>query len=282
MKRTMKVWFIAATVLITVGLIMFACVMLLNDQDFETLAATKYEANVYDINEEFSKLSINTDTADIKFVLADDGKCRIECFERKTEKHSVSVSDDTLFIKMIDEMSWYDYIGINFNSPKITVYLPKSEYTDLVVDEDTGDIELSQAFKFNNIDICLSTGDIKLSNVICDGDIKANVTTGKVYLSDIKCNNLFSNGSTGDISLNNVIATEEFSIKRSTGDIEINLCDANEIFIETDTGDVEGTLLTEKVFITKTDTGDIEVPKSVNGGRCEIITDTGDISIRIK
>ena len=58
--------------------------------------------------------------------------------------------------------------------------------------------------------------------------------------------------------------------------------DANDIFVETDTGHVTGTLLTDKVFITQTDTGDVDIPKTVDGGRCEIITDTGDIKINIK
>ena len=185
MKRRTKIWCIIATILIIVGLIMYASVMLLIDQHFQTLGATRYETNVYDINEDFRKLSINSDTADIKFVLAYDGKCKIECFERKTERHSVSVAEDTLFIKMINEKSWYDYIGVDFASPKITVYLPKSEYTELIINEETGDIELPRNFKFDRIDITASTGNIIASNVICNGDITANVTTGNISLTDI-------------------------------------------------------------------------------------------------
>ena len=80
--------------------------------------------------------------------------------------------------------------------------------------------------------------------------------------------------------MKNVIATEKFSIKRSTGDVKFDSCDAAEIFVETDTGDVNGSLLTNKVFITKTDTGRINVPNSITGGKCEIITNTGDIKIQ--
>lgn len=79
----------------------------------------------------------------------------------------------------------------------------------------------------------------------------------------------------------NVIATEKFSIKRSTGDVTFDGCDATEIFVETDTGNVKGSLLTDKVFIAQTDTGRVDVPKTVNSGKCEICTDTGDIKIDI-
>ncbi len=78
------------------------------------------------------------------------------------------------------------------------------------------------------------------------------------------------------------ITKEKMSIKRSTGDIRFDGSDATEIFVETDTGDVTGTLISEKVFIARTDTGRINVPKTTNGGKCEINTDTGDIKLEIK
>ena len=82
--------------------------------------------------------------------------------------------------------------------------------------------------------------------------------------------------------MDNVIAAEKLSIERSTGDVKFDGSDATEIYVKTDTGDVTGSLLTDKVFITQTDTGDVDVPKTTTGCRCEIITDTGDIRIKIQ
>jgi hypothetical protein len=42
-----------------------------------------------------------------------------------------------------------------------------------------------------------------------------------------------------------------------------------------------GNFLTEKQFAAKSSTGDVEVPESVTGGRCELTTATGNISITI-
>ena len=233
---------------------------------------------------------------------------------------SVTVEDDTLIIKEIDNKSWYDNIGINFSSPKITIYLPKTNYTSLFIEESTGSINLPQNFKFEDANISLttgnvnfsasaselikiktstgsinikdisagalelsvSTGKVSVSDVICEGDININVSTGKADLNNIECKNLTSNGDTGDILLNHIIATEKFSIERDTGVVRFNSSDAAEIFVETDTGDVIGSLLTDKVFITHTDTGKIDIPKTAIGGRCEIETDTGDIKLEIK
>ena len=118
--------------------------------------------------------------------------------------------------------------------------------------------------------------------MICKETLEINVSTGKTNLTDISCKNLISNGTTGDIFLINLLASEKIFIERSTGDINFDGCDANEIQIKTSTGDVEGTFLSDKSFDTETDTGKISVPKGTNGGKCEIVTDTGDIKINIK
>ena len=281
--------------------------------------SSNYKTNIHEVNEAFQNISIKTDTADIAFVLSDDEMCKVVCYEDEKNSHFVWVENDTLTINLLNEEKWYDYVGINFGNPKITVYLSESKYFSLVIEESTGDIEISKDLEFKNIDISLSTGDVmcyasaledikittstgdinfesisaaslnlcvstgrvNISDVTCEKDITIKLSTGKSYLSDTVCRNLISHGSTGDISLKNVISKEKISIERSTGDVTFIDSDAAELFITTDTGDVEGSLLTNKVFIIQSDTGNIDVPKSITGGRCEITTDTGDIKIFI-
>ena len=322
MRTRTKVWLITAASLALIGCILFAGVMITLKWDFMELATVKYETNTYEISNAFDSISVNTDTADMTFAFSDDGKCRVECHEEEKAKHSVAVEDGTLVIELIQERTVYDligYIGLNFDTPKITVYLPKTEYAFLHIKESTGDIDIPKDFCFNNVAISLSTGDVNFSasaselikiktstgdicveNIsadaldltastgkvtvfggTCDGDVTVGVSTGKVTLADTRCKSVISNGSTGDILLNDVIATEKFSIERSTGDVTFTGCDCAEIYVKTDTGDVNGTLLSDKVFITETDTGSINVPNSIVGGRCEITTDTGDIKIAI-
>ncbi|MDD6478885.1 MAG: DUF4097 family beta strand repeat-containing protein [Oscillospiraceae bacterium] len=319
MSKKTKIWLIVATSLVVIGLMVFASVMSLYNWDFNKLSTVKYETNTYNLNEEFSNISINTDTADISFVLSDDGVSKAVCYETEKLKHSVAVQNGTLAVNLVDEREWYEHIGITIGTEKITLYLSKKEYDSLVIKEDTGDIKIPKEFSFENIDISASTGDVKsfasvsdkikikvstgyihlqnlsadsldltastgnvnLSDIICDNEIKINLSTGKTSIADVKCKNITSNGDTGDILLQNVIAKEKLSIERSTGDVRFQKCDADEIFIKTDTGDVKGNLLTDKVFITQSDTGRIDVPKTTTGGKCEISTDTGDIEVKI-
>jgi len=320
MSKAAIIWLSIAASLVLVGSIIFVGVMTTFGWDFMKLSTNKYDTVDYEINEEFSNISIDVDTTDVKFVSSGDGKCSIECYEAEKMRHSVKVIDGVLTIEKNDTRKWYEHISITSGSAKITVSLPVGEYGALSVKSHTGDVEISREFNFESIDILENTGDVasfasvsggikietstgsvKLSDVTCEGDVEVVVSTGKASLSRVSCKSLISKGSTGDLELNGVVASERFSIERSTGDVELKASraetllietdtgdvelegsDASEIFIKTDTGDVEGTLLTEKVFITKTDTGRVRVPNSITGGRCEITTDTGDIEISIQ
>lgn len=313
-----KIGLIIAGVLVALGLFVFGGAVVASGGDFTKLGASNFQTNVHEISEQFDGISIETQTADIRFLPATDGKCKAVCFERESMKHSVSVQDGVLTIREVDERKWYEYLG-GFGEETLTLYLPQSEYGALKIQSDTSDIEIPQNFRFDSVDISVSTGDVEclasvnktlkiktstgdielermsassmelsvstgevsVENVNCLGEIKITVSTGKAELENVACGSLVSKGSTGDITLKNVIASGKFTIERSTGDVRFERSDAAEIFVKTDTGDVRGTLLTAKVFAAKTDTGRIDLPRTDEGGRCEIITDTGDIQIRI-
>lgn len=319
MKKKTKVWLLTAVLLVVLGLILFAAGMTANNWNFLNLSTEKYETNAYEIREAFRNIAVETNTADILFAVSQDGKCKVVCYEAENEKHAALVQDGTLMIRVAHQKPWYDYIGITMETPKITVYLPQTQYDSLIIKETTGDLEIPGEFRFESMDISTSTGDVKnyastsgtmkiktttgaiyvenisaefvdllvstgdvtAKSVTCNGDVQIGVSTGRVKLTDVKCKNMTSRGNTGDAFLENVIASEVVFIERSTGDVKMEDCDAAEIQIQTDTGDVAGTLLSEKVFLVETNTGDVDVPKTTVGGKCEITTNTGDIRVKI-
>jgi len=277
MNKT-KIWLVVAVLLILIGSVAFGGVMMKLKWDFTALSTTKYETNTTLTETDYKNISIITDTADIEFILSDESK--VVCYERVNEKHVVEVKDGTLFIKLTDERKWYEYIGINFESTKITVYLPKSEYGNVSVETSTGNITLGDILA-ESLDLAVSTGKVAVNNVTCKDDVNVEVSTGRTNITNLACKNLTTRGSTGGVNLKNTVATEKFSIERSTGDVKFDGCDAKEITVKTDTGSITGTLLTEKVFVAHTDTGKISVPNTTSGGRCELTTDTGNIKITI-
>ena len=301
MSKTTKIWLIIATALVALGAVIFVGVMAQYDWDFTKLSTVTYVTNTYEVSDEFDKISINVDTTEIEFAPTENETCSIVSFEAEQVKHSATVQNGTLIISTVDTRKWYDHICISLGSPKMTVYLPQNEYASLIIETDTGDINIPKDFAFDKIeidgdtsdvscfapvanvlDIELSTGDIIIDSITAD-QIKLTATTGEIAVNSVTAkNNIDIETDTGTITLKNVLATGTISIKSDTGDVRFEGSDAIEISVKTDTGDVTGTLLSEKVFITETSTGSINVPKTTSGGKCEITTSTGDINISIK
>ena len=319
MRKSTKGWLVIAASLILAGCVIFVGVMTVLKWNFAALSTVKMITSKHEISVDFSQIAVETDTAHVLLARSEDETCRVDCYEEEKAKHAVSVENDTLFIRIAEEKAWYDYIGINFRSPTITVYLPKTVYMAFSLRGDTGAVTVPKDFEFERVDLSSKTGDIAFSacasglvkiqtntgdirvtnasvgaldltvstgaitatDIRCQGDMNVKVSAGKTKLTDVTCRNLTSQGSTGNVSLTRVIAEETFSIQRSTGDVTFDGADAAEILVSTDTGDVKGSLLTEKIFTVQTDTGRVNVPQTAIGGKCNITTDTGDIKIQV-
>ncbi len=309
-----------AVILILVGAVLFVSVLASKGFDFGKLDTQKYQTNTHTVDDAFAGIAIDTKTADITLLPSDDETCRVVCFETEKMTHCVEVKDGMLTVTLNDQRKWYDYIGIQFRSPSITVYLPETVLGELTVHVSTGDVLLSRELSFSSIGVSGSTGDlscyascegaltvklstgdllledlragsiqaqtstgsIRMERVTCEGAVVANVDTGRVTLTDVSCANLSSDGDTGDLSMTDVIATEHFTLERDTGDVRFERCDAGDILIRTSTGDVKGSLLTDKRFFATASTGRVRVPEGTDGGRCEIRTSTGDITVTVE
>lgn len=316
MSKT-KIWLIISAVLVIFGLIVFVGVMAVYDFDFAKLSTEKYTTNTYEVSGDFNKIAIDVDTTDVEFAVSKEGQCKIVCTETEKVKHSAGVQNGSLLINIVDTRKWYDYIGIFNGDYKMTVYLPQENYESIIIDTHTGDISIpdtitlynlkidgdtsdvecfapvsncmeielstgnitAENFTTGEIDFSTSTGDINIIGVAVGGNIDIETDTGAVKLINVSCKDFSSESDTGDIRLKNTVATGKLLIETDTGDVNFENSDAKELLVKTDTGDVRGNLLTEKIFITETSTGNVNVPKSTTGGKCEIVTSTGDISI---
>ena len=321
MKKAVKVSLIVAGAFILIGGAVFAAGMTMLNWDFKRLSNVKYETNSFSVTESFDNLSVKAYNDDVVFKLSDDNSCRVVCYEQQKIRHSVGVSNNTLEISVNDMRAWYEYITLfSFDSPKTTIYLPKTAYRSLTVNFGTGEVVIPKDFAFDSIELSgatgnvnccasssgatkidLSTGNIRidgassgelrlktstgavnLNSVAVKGDLNAESSTGNMVFRDVTCGRLSSDASTGNIRLEGTVASQSFFIERSTGNVTFDGSDAVEITVKTSTGNVRGSLLSDKVFITDSSTGRIDVPKTASGGKCEITTSTGCIEISIK
>ena len=281
MKKQTKIWLIIASFLIIAGCIVFTLAVNMTGWDFQNLSTVKYETIEYEISEDYNVIIIDADISDVLILPSENEKTTVICHEEENMKYKISAENEVLTVMLSDNRKWYEHIGVNFSSPKVTVYIPEKSEASISVKTSTGDIT-AENLSVHTLGLGATTGTVTVSDVTLKNSLSITVSTGKTKLNNINCKTMSSAGDTGDIFLNNVVAEEMIEILRSTGDVNFSSSDAAEIFIKTDTGDVEGSFLTDKIFTVSTDTGKIDIPKTQSGGNCEIDTDTGDIKIEAK
>ena len=318
MKKTTKTALIIAACLILIGLLFFGGALVMAGGDFSKIGNEKMKTEEIVIDEFFHSLSVRSHREDIAVLPSEDGKCRVVFYEPEKYEGSASVLDKMLTIEVKEPQNWLERFTLfNFVSPKITLYLPKSEYSMFAVKESTGDISIPEGFTFERIQISTGTGDVSCAASAKDwieiktttgdirlgglsaGSVDLSVTTGKVEIrsvdcrdtlrmdtgtgetsmTDVACGSLDAEGSTGRLTMKNVIAAGRMTLSRSTGDIRFEACDAAELSIRTGTGDVIGSLLSAKHFKAKSSTGKIDVPDRSADSQCEVTTTTGSIQI---
>ena len=113
-------------------------------------------------------------------------------------------------------------------------------------------------------------------------NVFVSTKTGYIKLIDVNCQKLDIQISTGDTKLINVLVKDNCYINGKTGSVYLDGFDASNIYITLSTGDVKGTILTSKFFTAISKTGNVSVPKTREGGECNINVSTGDINIGYK
>ena len=323
MKKSTKNLIIIASIFCIVGLAVCVVGVFAMGFDFTKLNTGEYEERTYEINEDFENIVIDASVADVNFILCDNVNATVKNYERTDRLYYVYVKDETLYIKENKDAKWYETIRFSFftigKDETIDVYLPHTEYKNISVDTDTGDVRIPAEFTFDgietetdtgdiqvfakaeNISLASDTGDILAENLVAknlsvetdtgkinvynaniEDRLEVETDTGKVHIGDVHTGSISAESNTGDILFEHTEVSGKLNVISDTGDIHFALSDADTIYVRTSTGDVTGTLLSEKIFTTHTSTGKVRVPNSRSGGVCEIKTSTGDIEIEIE
>ena len=118
MKTVNKIWPIVAALLTVLGALIFTLALALEGWDIKKLSNDKLVENTREINDNFENLSININTADIKFLPSETQNTQIICKEYEKEIHTIEVTDNTLKICVNGQRHWTDYISFfSFETP---------------------------------------------------------------------------------------------------------------------------------------------------------------------
>jgi len=262
---------VIAFALVLLGAILFTTAFALSGFSFSNLSGVKinYQTFTEDDSLTANKLYLNFECTDI-YLTFDEQAERISVTypekESKNQKLSTvtcSQKDGSISIvenesKKINLFLW------DFTSRRAEVTIPKNRMLDLVIETDTGDVEIKGNSTLTSLSVETDTGDIDVSSTALtvqrNADFEAD--TGDVTINKIYAQNLNFEVDTGEITMKDCSATNNIKIDSDTGDVElVGIITCELIEIITDTGDIdaENAIVDAMTISTKTDTGDVKI-----------------------
>ncbi len=319
MKKSGKIAMIAASGMVFAGIVISLCAMCAMGFDFSKMETATFRTETHPVEQSFSRICVEGAGSDVRLYLSDDDSCRVQCHEREGLESIIEIKDDTLYIRQQDNRTWKQYIGIFVEHDEIGIYLPESSYQSITASLHSGDLMVSEEFRFQEADIQSTSGRIELhasvegdlflrsdsgnitlagsglhgltarsnsgkitmEHVTARADIRLETSSGNLRISDVQGQNLSAEVNSGSMDFQNVLAETDMQLKSTSGSIRLQRSEGYTMHIQTGSGNVSGTLCTEKQFVTNTGSSSCSVPDSGSGGICEITTGSGDIHLEL-
>ncbi|MBO5088927.1 MAG: DUF4097 family beta strand repeat protein [Lachnospiraceae bacterium] len=259
MKKAKKIAIIVAVCMIAVGFISAFTSFASVGFDVAKVDTVEWKTNTYEIKESFENISVEGLEAKVTLVPSTDGTCKVVCTENDNVYDEVKVENDTLTIKRTSKGKWQFNFGVSLEEVKITVYLPKTEYKKLVLNNTSGRLEVPTAFTFEeakvanssgkiifkadvtgalsventsggidvgenqvgSLTVAESSGGIQVASVHVENDVQASSTSGGIHISEVECKNIVAKGSSGSIRLSSIVAKENLEVDGTSGSIQL-------------------------------------------------------------
>lgn len=236
------------------------------------------------------KIELEFKSSDLNVHFTEDSKMRVVQYSAKELKENelfkVNKTSSTINISEKNKIYFF-YIGF-FDQKAYDVYIPKEYEKTLKISLVSGDIEVDESLKFDDLTISSTSGDIKMGDIEAK-NIGIETVSGDIKLQNLKEENLKLKTTSGDIFVES--AEGKVNLKTVSGDITINN-GIGEIEAKTTSGEIEtrkiegsvnmqsvsGNIESDDFKITgdsniKTTSGEVKMYLNEESN-CEIFTDT--------
>lgn len=261
-------------------------VSMTEDNIIRTLPSkTQYNENTCPEEENFENIFIDVSEADVRLVLSDNGKLKVDCpdFDDSTG-YNVSVENSTLTIKQTNGRKWYEHFGrkwsahisINLRSTEITVFLPERIYNRLYVSARIGYISIGENLSFVSAEIHSSCGDVVFSAGVTD-ELTAKTVYGDLAVTGIAPNKLTVSSTCGDIKLSSVKVVGDVSAWTANGDVKLTAVTCKDLTCGGTAGDTKlRDVIADNSIICTNVSGDIQL-KKCDAKSLKLTTKFGDV-----
>lgn len=223
---------------------------------------------------DISKLKLEFKSSDLNVFFTEENDIRVVQYSykelREDQLFQVNKTSSSITIQENQKPQFFVfYIGF-MEQISYDVYIPKTYEKSLEIKSVSGDVEVNESLKFEDLTISSTSGDIKMGNIEAK-DIQIETISGDIKLQELRSDNLKLKTVSGDIGAES--ATGKIEAKTTSGNIEVKEIKGNVEFTS-----VSGNIKSEDFKITgdsrvKTTSGDVRMYLNQESN-CEIETKT--------
>lgn len=289
----MKKIIVTGIILFIIGLV-GASIMVFQNMGLETETPFKYQKQT-DGNT-VNNIIVNSDSSDIEIYPSQNNQISA-IFTGSKQKNVItdlqlSTKGNTVEIDAKREekskILWINFnIGINKQSPKVAVYLPKKQYESLALKTSNGDIKLDD-YQGKTVNANTANGDVRFQKT--NAALTVQTSNGDINLSEMTFHDRNSvTTSSGDIHIQSISNPEaskkapqdQLILRSSSGDIDITGYQGSALTANTSSGDIHLQNI-DAAFSAHSENGDINI-QSIPAfyAQNQVTTNNGDIKFSV-
>ncbi len=299
MSKGTVIALVIAGVMVTAGLALGAVVMATGLSGAEA----RYTKKVTTVDSP-AALTVSTADEDVHILPAEDGVCRVETWESDKLTFAVETDGVTLSVREIDERTWLDRVGIDFDWLRgkqrgVTVYVPATLDT-LTVETYSGSVKAENqtvrgaaSVKTTSASIRIDTlqaasltakatsGSIRLSHLQTAGKVEANAVSGSMTIEDVQAESIAVSVTSGSIRLLDAKADGAIEVKGMSGSITAEETASRTLTVTATSGSVrvkDGTAAGEAVEIGAS-SGSVTVERCSLGNTASVYATSGSVRV---
>lgn len=165
-------------------------------------------------------VEILTDNASVEVLPTSDKETKVELVTKGVDvsklDFTTEVEGKKLSIKLKEHNTFF--IGFDFRSLHLRVYIPQNQYDSFVVDNDNGKVKMSE-LKVKNLKVQTDNGRIELDKIVAENvDVKS--ANGRLEFNDVE-GNLKGSSNNGKILLATKSLNRNIQLESNNGKIII-------------------------------------------------------------
>ena len=277
MKKSRKIFYIAAAICIAVGLALCTTAFAVVRGDFSKLSTTSpyEEKSVSYAVGELAGITLLDRNTSVRLERSTDSEIHVTYFENAREEYRLSTSGGELRMEKVELNRWFDFIGINFNfqDTSVVIAVPEDYKGWISLGTTNASLIASDLNLSGDLSLTSTNNAIRVTSVACIGHLKVETTNGGIDLVEVEAASIEGKSSNHSVVASQVKTTGDFILTTTNGGVDLDDVTAADLAVQSSNHALcAKAVITQGRLEMRTTNGSIGVENVLPGQAVELVT----------